>query len=263
VTDSDPTLSALASATSRVSTLLRSTDDLAVRVPHLEWTVGDVGAHLVSIARAYTTAIQDGLAVGPDVTKGDENNARLIASTPERSRRDIADALDVGTAAFVAANAPLSRQQAVPFYGDLTVTAGCASKLLLYDWLVHGWDLATTLGHAWNINARDARLALDAFPEILPHIVKDVAASGFTATYEMRIRGSQPYFLVFNDGVLTVSSDRGTRRVDCRISAAPSPYLLVSAGRGSQWRPVLTGRIVTYGRRPWLVNKFKSIFGSP
>jgi uncharacterized protein (TIGR03083 family) len=246
-----------------VSTILRSADDPAVRVPHLDWTVGDVGAHLVSIARAYTAAIQDGVAVGPDVTKGDENNARLIAITPERSPNDLADALDVCTTAFVAANARLSRQQSVPFYGDLRVTADCAAKLLLYDWLLHGWDVATTLGYEWIIDATDARLALDAFPEVMPLIVRDSGASRLTATYEMRIRGSEPYFLLFNDGALTVSSDRGTRGVDCHISAAPSPYLLVSAGRGSRWRPILTGQIVTYGRRPWLANKFKSIFGSP
>ena len=197
------------------------------------------------------------------MAEGDENNARLIATTPERSLRDLADALDIGTAAFVAANEQLSRQQQVPFYGDLTVTAGCEARLLLYDWLVHGWDVATTLGLTWNIAAGDARLALDAFSEILPVIIKDGAASGFTATYEMRIRGSLPYLLVFNDGNLTVSSDRNGRRVDCHISAAPSPYLLLSAGRGSQWRPVLTGQIITYGRRPWLASKFKTIFGSP
>src|SRR5262249_32309954 len=130
-------------------------------------------------------------------------------------------------------------------------------------WLVHGWDVATALGQAWTIDPTDARLALGAFPEIMPLIVKDGGASHLTATYEMRIRGSQPYFLVFNDGLLTVSSERSGCRVDCHISAAPSPYLLVSAGRGSQWRPILTGQIVTYGRRPWLANKFKSIFGSP
>lgn len=263
MTDSDATLSALAATTSRVSRILRWADDPAVRVPHLDWTVGEVGAHLVSIARAYTNATQEGVAVGPDVTKGDENNARLITNTPERSLSDLADALDACTAEFVAANAQLSRQQDVPFYGDLRITAGCAAKLLLYDWLVHGWDVATTLGHKWRIDATDARLALDAFPEIMPLIVKDGGASRLTATYEMRIRGSRPYFLRFDSGVPTVSSDRGCRRVDCYISAAPSPYLLVSAGRGGRWRPILTGQIVAYGRRPWLANKFESIFGSP
>jgi len=259
----DPALSALTTTASRVSSCLRSANDPGVRVPHLDWTIGDVGAHLVSISRAYTAAAEGRAAVGPDLTKGDENNARLIASTPERSLSDLADALDRETAAYVVANEVREREEQVLFYGDLTISAACAARLLLYDWLVHGWDVATTMHQTWTIDAADARLALDAFPEVLPLLVNGDAASGFTATYEMRMRGGRPYFLLFDDGVLTVSFDRGGRRVDCHISAAPSPYLLVSAGRGSQWRPVLTGQIVMYGRRPWLANRFKAIFGSP
>jgi uncharacterized protein (TIGR03083 family) len=261
VSERDAALSALGATASRVSSLLRSANDPSVRLPHLEWTIGDLGAHLVSIIRAYSAAAQGEAAVGPDVAKRSENNARLIASTPERSLNDLADALDIGTAEFVAANEMLEREQRVPFYGDLTITAAGAARAMLFDQLVHGWDIATTLARRWNIDASDARLALDALPEVLPLVPTSDAARGFTATLEMRIRGSRPYFLIFDDGVLTVAPDRGVRRVDCHISAAPSPYLLVSAGRGSRWRPVLTGRIITYGRRPWLANKVKTIFG--
>ena len=39
---------------------------------------------------------------------------------------------------------------------------------------------------------------------------------------------------------------------DCRISADPSAFLLVNYRRRAPWRYVSTGRIVAWGRRPWL-----------
>lgn len=100
-------------------------------------------------------------------------------------------------------------------------------------------------------------------PEVLPYLVKSDSVKGATATYEIRIRGAQPYFLVFDEGALTVSSARGNRHVDCRISAEPSAYLLVSTGRVSRWWPTVSGRIFASGRRPWLALGFEKMFASP
>ena len=40
--------------------------------------------------------------------------------------------------------------------------------------------------------------------------------------------------------------------VDCHVSADPVALLLVAYGRRSQWVPILTGRLVAGGRKPWL-----------
>jgi uncharacterized protein (TIGR03083 family) len=262
-TDRDAALRALTAVVLTVSDLLRGADDLDVRVPMLEWTIGQVALHLVSIVRAYTGAEEGSGPVGPDLTKTAENNARLIASTPERTPNGLADALDAASAAFVAANERLSRDQRVPFYGDLTITASGAARLLLRELLIHGADIAAGLGRTWSIDPNTALLALDAFPEVLPCLVKADGAQGFTATYEIRMRGAKPYFLVFENGALTVSPKPGARHVDCRISADPATYLTVTAGRASQWRAIFTGKIVTTGRRPWLANKFDKLFETP
>ena len=41
-------------------------------------------------------------------------------------------------------------------------------------------------------------------------------------------------------------------RVDCRISSDPAAFLLITYGRTGLLRPVLSGRILVAGRRPWL-----------
>jgi hypothetical protein len=43
---------------------------------------------------------------------------------------------------------------------------------------------------------------------------------------------------------------------DCRVSADPVALLLVAYGRTSQWKPVLTGKLVAWGRKPWLGRRF-------
>ena len=47
-------------------------------------------------------------------------------------------------------------------------------------------------------------------------------------------------------------SRRDGESVDCHVSADPVALLLVAYGRRSQWVPILTGRLVAWGRKPWL-----------
>jgi uncharacterized protein (TIGR03083 family) len=262
MSDTDAGLSALTLATPPVAALLRGADPRS-SVPHLEWTIGDLGAHMVSIVRAYTAAALGRSPIGPDLGGMDGNNARLIAATPEESASDLADALETETAAFVAANEPLPRGEQVPFYGDVvTISAAGLARMLLGDRLVHWWDLATALGEKLTIESDLARLAFDGYFEVLPAFVLPEAAKGVTATYEIRIRGAAPRFLVFSDGTLTVSRD-SPGRVHCRISAEPMAYALTALNRGSRWRPLLTGQVVIWGRRPWLANKLGTLIYAP
>jgi hypothetical protein len=47
---------------------------------------------------------------------------------------------------------------------------------------------------------------------------------------------------------------------DCRISADPVAFLLTGADRESQWKAVLTGKMLAFGRKPWLALRFKKLF---
>jgi hypothetical protein len=52
----------------------------------------------------------------------------------------------------------------------------------------------------------------------------------------------------------------GAGDVDCRISADPVSLLEVLYGRESQWPAVLRGRLVAFGRKPWLAFGLSSRF---
>src|SRR5205085_2011411 len=72
-------------------------------------------------------------------------------------------------------------------------------------------------------------------------------------------RGLGGYRYAFTDGVLTVGPpDRG--RADVHISSEPVTALLNAYGRIGPWRPALTGKVLVWGRRPWLAPGFPRLF---
>ncbi len=50
---------------------------------------------------------------------------------------------------------------------------------------------------------------------------------------------------------------------DTVISADPATFLLVVYKRMNPWLAILTGRLVAWGRRPWLALSFASRFHQP
>ena len=99
---------------------------------------------------------------------------------------------------------------------------------------------------------------------IFPHYLDEEAARGFRGRFEIRLRG-QPetrVVLAIADGVLE-AREPGAERVDCVISADPASFLLVNYGRKRPLGPALTGKIVAWGRKPWLGFKLPQLFRSP
>lgn len=54
-----------------------------------------------------------------------------------------------------------------------------------------------------------------------------------------------------------------SRRVDCHISADPVAFFLLGSGLASQWPLIARGKLMTWGRKPWLALKLASLFVSP
>ena len=47
------------------------------------------------------------------------------------------------------------------------------------------------------------------------------------------------------------------------VGADPVAFLLVSYGREPQWRPILSGKLLSWGRRPWKSLAFKRLLANP
>jgi hypothetical protein len=54
-----------------------------------------------------------------------------------------------------------------------------------------------------------------------------------------------------------------SRRVDCYISADPVAFFLVATGLESHWRLIARGKLMTWGRRPWLAVRLPTLFVVP
>lgn len=116
---------------------------------------------------------------------------------------------------------------------------------------MHGRDIAKTAGKPWIIDPSQVPLVLAGQHQVMPGWVNPATARGHTATYEFRVRGFGCHIYEFTDGVLKVDPTQ-PRRPDVHISAEPVTALLLSYGRiGPIW-PSLTGRVLAWGRKPWL-----------
>ncbi len=254
---------AIENACERLVTMVENAPDLNVRVPGSpEWTARQAFAHVVTVAPRYTAgARQTGRWVdaAPHLAAlNDEEIAGTgsldVTALATRLRAELAELF-----AEVSSFGPQAPEFA--FHGGAKVAADTALGILLGEFEIHGRDIARALGHSWTIDQAHARLILDGVAAIMPGWVNPATAAGHTATYELRIRGGTTHFWAFRDGRFSIA-DR-LRRPDVVLSADPVACLLVFYSRRSQWPEIRRGRMLAWGRRPWLALSFVKRFHQP
>ena len=253
----DPVLDGIETTGLGVAGLLRTSPDLQAAVPKMTWNMGEVGAHLTSVLQAYRSAAEGGPPIGADLRFTAANNARLLLAAIEVSPEAQADSLQRAIASFVAANGALGREDLVPWYGEMTITARTASGLMLGELLVHGYDLKGALAQVPSVDVNLARLAVGAYAPALALMVDPDVARGMTVTFEIRKAAAEPFYLVIEDGVASVAREPTSRGADCRLSMDPTAFVLT--GRIPKWKAVLSGRVRVSGRRPWLAGRMERL----
>ena len=148
------------------------------------------------------------------------------------------------------------------FHGGELVPADAALGILLGELVVHGWDIAQALGRPGPLDPGHGALSREGLAPILPGWVDPERARGLTATFQVRLRGQATHVFRFQDGRLRVDPDREPP-IDVRISGDPAALLLVLYRRQSPWRHIARGRLVAWGRRPWLALSFAGRFHEP
>ena len=193
----------------------------------------------------------------------------LVDQDPDRDPGALADRIDRRAAAFLADAAALRDARPSPWLVEgIAVPRVTLGAHILSECLVHGHDIGRAQKVAWTIERRHAGLALMgfAFPLLArldPRALVDgERARGFSARYEITVRGAGRVFLTVDDGAVTVRQRRG-ERVDCHLSADPATLLLLLFGRINQWPAILTGRLFAWGSRPWLAPRLRQVLRNP
>ncbi len=260
---------ALGEATASLAALLRTVEH--PEAPTLgEWDVAELATHL-----SHAFDVVPGLAgrtraspLGELWELGNVTTS-LVHDDAERDLEMLAKRIETGAARFLEATAGAAADDPCPWLVEGSVLpVATLTCHLLNETVVHGYDIAKADGKPWVVKPSHAALIFEGF--LLPvfqvvgprTLVNQEGAAGLRACYDVRLRGAGRFFLVFDDGEMTVEAP-SSRKVDCHLSVDPAAFLLVAWARISQWRAIPRGQLLAWGRRPWLGVRLRSLLRSP
>ncbi|HEV2780997.1 MAG TPA: maleylpyruvate isomerase N-terminal domain-containing protein [Actinophytocola sp.] len=244
----------ISATTGRVGELLRRVPAPDLPLARVSWTAAETGAHLVTLARRYRRMAQ---APQPLPASLAEDNQQALDALPERDPDTVADLLTADVTTLLDTLGTDGRHRA--WYFTLPHTAAGLGAIMLTELLMHGLDLARALRQPWPITRPQAAICLHGVLPALVLLVEPAAARTATGTYHLRLRGSADWTIRIHDATATVEPGR-PGRADLHLSADPVAFLLHSYGHLGRTRILLTGRLIAWGRRPWLAPRLDKTF---
>ncbi|MGH2730296.1 MAG: DinB family protein [Actinomycetota bacterium] len=260
VPDRPETLGALRAGTERFTALLRSVADPS-RNAIGHWSIAETAAHTSHIYALFPELIRGGESPVRDHLALSDAWEGKLAGDPVRDPTAIAERIESAVADFATEATDAQWEQPKVWHGGIKMPTYALAGILIGEAMLHGRDIATSEGKPWDIDASHGILMIDGLLPALPHYVKPQAVAGLKATYDLRLRGGPRLYFTIRDGVLTIDQTP-PGPIDCHISADPLAYVLVGYGRIGQIGPILTGKLVAWGRRPWLALRFAKLFHS-
>lgn len=245
----------------RLADLLAVVDEPDRRVRGLEWTLGELAAHVAARSGRFA-AYLSGAAIPEGQIGGiAEENRRDVRERRERPLPDLAEELRSNVSSFVATTHGKLGADPVPWYSGVTLDVATASGLLLGELIVHGYDATATLGNPWPIAANDARTVLRAVATLAPWYVDPERTRGEHVTYRLSVRGGPAFRIRVDDGTASVEPAEGP--ADCTIRADPATLVLLVYGRIGRTRAAVRGKLLVTGRRAWRALRFERSFLAP
>ncbi|HKD88566.1 MAG TPA: maleylpyruvate isomerase N-terminal domain-containing protein [Streptosporangiaceae bacterium] len=279
--DVDAVRQALEHAGELAAGLVRRGAPLDGPVPGLQWTKAQLVAHLCAMCEAFASTLRGedfverfgtefvgSYGSGPTLRDAvAATNAKVVKDAACPTPAAAADALTSGAAALLAAfnsHRDLSAQRPAPWYGpEVALPVGSLLSLAVSELLVHGYDLARAVGADLRPSpaaaASATAVAAAVMSEMLPRILDERAASGFTGSFEIRVRGGERFVLRIADG-RAWSEPAGSLAVDCVLTLSAYHALLMGYDRVPAWRVIASGKAWAFGRRPWLGLRFDQLF---
>jgi uncharacterized protein (TIGR03083 family) len=245
----------------RLVGLLAAVPDPQAPTRRLAWTLGETSLHIADGPARYADFARGRALPEPTIDTG-TIFAQRMAAEPERTPSVLARRLEANTHRYLTETAELPATHPVPFFGGVTIELAAQSAILLGEFVVHGYDVARSIGRPWPIDPAHARLIVAGVTAVLPRYVDPTSTAGHTATYQVRLRGGPRFQVRFDRGTAMVGPPQ-PRAADCRLTVDPVTFLLVMYWRRSQWPGILRGQLRAWGRRPWLGPRFQGLFVRP
>jgi uncharacterized protein (TIGR03083 family) len=241
--------------------LLSTPEEPDRHVKGLEWTLGELAAHLAARTGRFAAYLAGSAAPEGDVSGIGAENLADIRERREVAFADLVAELRGSVESFVATTRGRLGSDPFGWYSGITLDVATASGLLLGELVVHGFDAARTLDRPWPIAAGDARTILRASAALAPWYVDPERTKGDRTTYRVSVRGGPAFRVRVEDGTASVEPVDGP--ADCTIRADPVTLLLLVYGRIGRTRAAVRGGLVVTGRRPWRALRFERSFLAP
>jgi hypothetical protein len=237
---------------------LASSADPQARRRGLDWSVHQVIAHVLCVARRYQAVIE-----GRDFRRarypreGDRINQEemLAAMAPIPELLEELKALEPVMDGFFD---ELPDDYTVEFHCGAMVSGIIAQVNWLFELILHGEDIARATGAPWEIRERDMLLLLREGMELVPAWAKAGLSPATDICLALQIPDARPYVMHVHDGILEVRARRASDRPDAVLKGPASTLLRLFLHRIGPLTAMRQGLRVVGGRRPWKAMKIAS-----
>ncbi|MEA2631960.1 MAG: hypothetical protein QOE66_2179 [Chloroflexota bacterium] len=263
VVDRTEARAALLEVTDVLGDMLRPVGDTATPIPGSKWTVGEMGNHVAQACQLFVELAGGAVRPHGDMTVEGlaAANAEWLARDPERSGEKLAGAIVDRTREFLElvdrrpagqlVTSPAGKMDMDTFVSYALAHAG-----------MHACAIARALHKPRPVTKEHVKLMMPFFALAMENFVSTEKTRNLTASFLLRLRGGPNVAVTFDKGAISVAA-KPPRRVDCHISADPVQLFLVAMGLKKQWGPIATGKLMTWGTKPWLALQFVGFFAVP
>ena len=240
-------LDALERQVAVLTALVRTDTDVARTVFRLEWTVGDLYAHLAATAINYARMADGQIAMTEALSERrlviDRGITEQLGSSPVAH----AELIEHNVSHLVASLRSVTDDHRLPYYG-IDVAPSLISGMCLNELVVHGVDLARTHHSPVDIPDDAAYHALLATTALAACALTPWARTR-RMVFGYAAEGHPPIVIALDRSTVNVDHDT-SRRVDAWFGGTAADLLLASYHRVGTARALRTLRL--RGRRPYL-----------
>lgn len=246
-----------------IAALIRPLHETNIPIKNGTWTIGAASAHLV-ISQKFSKKILQG-EENPYKNAKPETvsamNRKLLSEFPERRGDRLATMLVMNTEAFVKEAERHSDDSVIKtHFGPMNMLTSFSYNLC--HLLIHGCHIAKTLKKPLPIEEKHIPMVLPFLKRAMEITYDKESVKHFQGTYVIKLRNINPYAISCNGSAISITEEI-PQHVDCFISADPKSFFLVSTGNANQWSELVKGKILIWGRKPWLALRLPKLFRNP